>query len=217
MPEFEMLAFYIVTVMIIVVVLRLVIELRRKYDLRCFFIGYFISMVFFYLVLYAILISRFDLVPEIISSAVVALLTLAFVWAELSKRPELEMTASVPIIHDISTLSVFKADYHGMVSKPSTFLRIKEASFPDMNLLFNENLSFSFDLANIGYEEIMVHEYIFYIDGNRQKPIPLGRQPVSERLKLIAQQRTPVDMPQLNIKSAGFHKIYIKALATTEG
>jgi hypothetical protein len=173
-------------------------------------------MIFFYLVIYAILITRFDLVPEIISSAVIALLTLAFVWAELSKRPELIMLGSVPIVHDIQTLTIYKADYHGTLSKPSIFLRVREASFPETNHTFDEKFSFAVDLANIGYEEIMVHEYIILIDGKRQKPIPLGNLPYDERLRLIAQQRHPINMPSLNINSAGFHKISIQAIATAE-
>ncbi|HKZ93771.1 MAG TPA: hypothetical protein VJ249_04215 [Candidatus Bathyarchaeia archaeon] len=217
MFDFGQFAIYVLAIMVffVIPILRL-LELKRKYDFRCFVLGYYVCVVFFYLALYVIIIGKFELLPEVISSAVIALLTLAFVWAELSKRPELEMLGSVPLIRHSQTLSVYKADYHGTLSKPSTFLRIKEASFPNTDLQFNEGFSFAVDLANIGYEEIMVHEYVLYIDGKRQKPIPLGRLPNSERLRLTAQQRHPIDMPSLHVKSVGFHKISVKAIATTE-
>lgn len=212
----QILIYTIVILAFFVIPLIRLFSFKRKYDSSCFICGYYICIIFLYLIIYAIIITRFDLVPEIISSAVIALLTLAFVWTELSKRPEIIMLGSVPIVHDIQTLAIYKADYHGALSEPSRFLGVREASFAKTNNTFDEKFSFAVDLANIGYEEIMVHEYVLWIDGKRQKPIPLGNLPHDERLRLITQQRHPINMPPLNIKNAGLHKISIEAIATAE-
>ena len=191
------------------------LRLERKWDVRCFIVGYFVFVAFFSLVIFSLVIDRLDLIPELISSFVIALLTLTFVWAELSKRPELKLGDFAPIIRKKNTTDLaYKAGYHDEPPKPSRFLKIRQASYD--NLRFDEHFSFSVDLSNIGYQEIMVHEYVYYINGKRQKPIPLGEPPYDKRLRLITQDRHTIDMLRLRIKSAGFHKIRLVVIATNE-
>jgi len=179
-------------------------RLERKNDIKCFAIGDIIFMIFMFLLRF----SPADQVPSLISSLLVAELTLALVWVELSKRPELKLGNFVPIIHEEHTTGLaYKAGFHDEEPEPSRFLKIREVSYE--NLKFDEHFSFSVDLSNIGYGEIMVHDYTLYIDGKRQKPIPLGKPPYNERLRLVTQERHPIDMPSLYIKSAGFHRIHV--------
>ena len=185
-------------------------RLKRKYDLLCFIIGDYIFMFF----MLFLLLSKFEEVPELLSSLLIAELTLALVWVELSKRPELRLGDFVPLIYKKHTTGLdYKSGYHDEPPKPSAFLKLKEVSYE--NLKFDEKFSFSVDLSNIGYQEIMVHEYVYYIDGKRQKPIPLGEPPYDKRLRLITQDRHTIDMLPLHIKNAGFHKIHFEVIATT--
>lgn len=188
--------------------------LKRLWDARCFLIAYYISVTFFFLIFYSLIIDRLELVPQLISSLVVALLTLTLVWVELSKRPELRLLAFVPIIHDKHSTEFRKADYHGKLSKPSRFLSIREASFEDTK--FDDRFSFAVDLANIGYEEILVHEYVITLDGERKTPEALlSPSNTLERLVLRTQQRYTVNMLPLHVEKAGFHKIKVEVFATT--
>jgi len=216
MSNLEQAVIYIAGVIVITIILyylyNYVWRLERKYDLICFMIGDLILMFFLVLLVF----SKFEDVPTLLSSLFIAELTLALVWVELSKRPELKLGDFVPIIlksHTIGSGVDYKAGYHDEPPKPSTFLKIKEVSYK--NLKFDEYFSFSVDLSNIGYQEIMVHEYVIYIDGKRQNPIPLGKPPYYERARLITQERYTIDMPSLYIKSAGFHKIHFQVIAAT--
>lgn len=185
-------------------------KLERKYDVQCFIIGDCVFLIFIFL----LFVSKFEDVPSLLSSFFIAELTLALVWVELSKRPELKLGDFVPIIHTKHTTGLaYKAGYHDEPSKPSRFLEIRQVSHKDLK--FDEHFSFSIDLSNIGYQEIMVHEYVYYIDGKRQQPIALGEPPYDKRLRLITQDRHTIDMPSLYIKSAGFHKIRFQVIATT--
>ena len=107
-----------------------------------------------------------ELLPEIISSCVIAILTLVFVWAELSKRPELSLLDFCPIIRLSSGGIIFKGGFNNEPLFISKRLGIKELEQKDVE--FNEYFSFSVDLANIGYEEIVVHEFVREIDEKRQ-------------------------------------------------
>ena len=189
--------------------------MERKYDLICFVFGDAIFIIFFLLLLF----SNLEQVPSLLSSLVIAELTLALVWVELSKRPELKLLDFIPIIHSSTDTSFLKVGYNiGQLSSPSRFLGIREAS--DMNFIndakFGERFSFTVDLANIGYAEIMVHEYVEYIDGIRQRPMALVSQSnPQERLILRTQQRHTIDMSPLYVQTSGFHKLSIEVLATT--
>lgn len=108
-------------------------------------------------------------------------MTLVFVWAELSKRPELSLRGFCPIVFrkQISGGLEYK---EGISSEPlfvSQKLKIKELEH--FGVLFDESFSFTVDLANIGYEEIVVHEYVVKIDGKRQTPVPLWSIPGEDR------------------------------------
>lgn len=183
-------------------------RLERKNDVKFFILGDMIFMIFIY---FFILFP--EQVPDLISSLFIAELTLALVWVELSKRPELKLLDFIPIIHDTQTTMVYRADKFGRLSEPSKFLKIREASYEDLN--FDRQFSFTVDLSNIGYTEIMVHEYIVYLDGDRQAPIPLWSRPKLERLKLVTQQRHTIDILSLYIENSGLHKIKVEVLATT--
>jgi len=184
---------------------------ERKSDSICFLFGDAIAL-FFILFLSFCNIEQF---PSLLSSLVIAELTLALVWVELSKRPELKLGDFVPIIWKTVTPNEvqYKAGYHDEEPKPSRFLGIREVSHSDLK--FDSQFSFSVDSANIGYTEIGVHEYVIYIDGKRQLPIPLWSGPNEERLRLIAQERHTIDILPLHIESSGFHKIRIRVSATT--
>ena len=206
----EQLLFYIVGIIVLALLVYTVWRFERKCDVQCFFFGHIIFLTFLFL----FSISPVDQFPSLISSLVIAELTLALVWVELSKRPELKLGDLVPIIYKRHTTGLdYKAGFHDEEPKPSRFLKIKEVSY--QNLKFDERFSFSFDLSNIGYGEIMVHDYDYYIDGKKQSTIPLGTPPYDERLRLTTQKRHPIDMPTLYIKSAGLHKIYVMVSAMT--
>jgi len=210
MFTFEELLSIAVAILGSLIVAYFVRRLERKYDLQCFIIGNFLCVIFF------LLIWLFpQQLSSLIQSLFIAELTLALVWVELSKRPELKFLECIPIIHDRIGTGHRRADTHGQLSEPSTFLRIREATFPNIDLNFSTEFSFAVDLSNIGYQEIMVHEYVVYIDGQRQKPIPLGTQTNLERLRLITQGRYPINIFPLYIRTSGLHKIKIEALATT--
>jgi len=99
--------------------------------------------------------GNLQILSETISSLVIGWLTLALVWAELDKRPELSLLGFVPIVHDEKSTGLYKADYHDKVTGPSGFLKIREAIYPQFKgLRFDRQFSFAVDLANIGYEEI---------------------------------------------------------------
>ena len=188
-------------------------RMERKYDLLCFLFGDGIFIIFFLFLFF----SKSEQVPSLLSSLVIAELTLALVWVELSKRPELKLLSFVPIVHDRQTIQSYRADYHGELSEPSRFLQVREASYPnDENLKFDDRFSFSVDLSNIGYDEVVVHEYIVYLDGKRLRTTALtSKSNPLERLVLKTQQRHTIDVLPLFIESSGFHKIRIKVLATT--
>jgi len=188
-------------------------QTNRKCDAECFVIGEAILMFFVFL----LFLFSLDQMPSLLSSLVIAELTLALVWVELSKRPELKMGDLCPIIRDNRTWKLFyKAGYHNEPLFPSfasKLFKIKEVSYEAMK--FDELFSFSFDLSNIGYSEIVVHEFEYFIDGKKGRTLALGDIPEIKRLKLITQQREPIDIPPLGIKEAGFHKIRITVLAMT--
>jgi len=208
----------IVIAIVLIYILNYVWKLNRKYDLACFLIGDYIFMIFMFLLLF----SPFEQVPSLLSSLFIAELTLALVWVELSKRPELKLMSFVPIVWVFERpesgipLSILRADdgKQGQLSRPSRFLGIKEASIRYAK--FGKHFSFAIDLANIGYEEIMVHEYVIYIDGKRESFVALLLNEKSgERLSLKTQQRHTINLSPFSIKSSGFHKIRIEVLATT--
>lgn len=192
----------IVLAIILIYLFNFVWKLERKYDIKCFLIGDLIFMIFLLLLLF----SPLEQVPSLLSSLFIAELTLALVWVELSKRPELKLLDFIPIIHDIQTARVYRADYNGTLSEPSEFLKIREASYKDLK--FGEQFSFSVDLSNIGYGEIMVHQYLVYIDGKLRRTEPF-------KVSLITQERKPMIIPSLYINSHGFHRVDIKVLAST--
>ena len=191
----------IVIALVLFYLINFVLQLERKYDLNCFLIA---DGIFMFLLIF----TNFEDVPSLLGSFFIAELTLALVWVELSKRPELKLGDFVPIIYKKKTTGLaYKSGFHDEEPEPSRFLKIKEVSYE--NLKFDERFSFSVDLSNVGYGEMMVHDYTLYIDGKRQKPIPLGKPPYDKRLRLITQERQPIDMPSLNIKNAGFHRIHV--------
>jgi len=186
-------------------------RLQRKTDIYGYLFGLIILAIF---LIFLFPISTVEQFPSLISSLVIAELTLALVWVELSKRPELDMSDLVPIIRDKhSTGIAFKAGYSSEPTLSSRLFKIREVCSEDLK--FDESFSFSFDLSNIGYGEIMVHDYDVYVDGKKQSTLALGIEPQIERLKLITQQREPVDVPALNIKSNGFHRIEVRVSAMT--
>lgn len=188
---------------------RYVLNLHRKYDRIFFIFGDIIFIVFYLFIGFTPFDVFLSAVPELVSSLVISELTLVLAWIELSKRPELKMSSLAPIIfgNDRGTkFVVYKTGFENEAPKPSKFLKIKEVT-PD-NLKFDD-FSFSVDLANIGFEEIMVHDYVMYIDDKRQNAIPLGNPPYDERLRLITQQRHAEDLPSLGITTSGFHKLKV--------
>lgn len=100
---------------------------------------------FSFLIYLSILMGDFQLLSETISSLVIGWLTLALVWAELDKRPELALLGFVPIIQDEKTRNIYKADYHGNLTDPSRFLKIREARALNLgqHYLFGDRDSFS--------------------------------------------------------------------------
>lgn len=214
MFDFVQFAIYVVAILFFLVIpLMQFAQLKRKYDFWCFYIGYYISMLFLFLVLYAILIGKFELLPEIISSAVIALLTLAFVWVELSKRPELKLLDFVPITHIVGVTQIWKTGENtGKLSNPSRILGIREAT----DVTFSEHSSFCVDVANVGYEEIMTHEYVVFIDGAKRSTQPLlSESNALERLTLKTQQRHTINIDRLYLHTSGLHKIRLEVYATT--
>jgi hypothetical protein len=143
------------------------------------------------------------------------MLTLALVWVELSRRPELFFAGINPIIRsEEPKLYVLDINSLGKLSSPSRFLKIREAS----DLDFNKYFSYSFDIENIGYEEVVIHEYIVSIDNKEEPPVPLfSPDNLTERLTLRTQQRHPVWIFPLDFKTEGFHKVRIQVKATTIG
>lgn len=183
----------------------------------CFAGAYYMGEAFSFLIYLSFLMGNLQVLSETISSLVIGWLTLALVWAELDKRPELRLLEFVPIVHTLATMALWKADYHGEILGPSKYLKIKEASNPkNKGFRFDQQFSFSIDLANIGYDEIVVHEYVVYLDGKKRPPVALATpSPVDQRLSLRTQQRYPIDMQPLNISTPGFHTLRIEVLATT--
>ena len=188
-------------------------KLERKYDLWCFVVAYFIFWGFVWVIDISILMDKFELAPQIISSLVIAELTLALVWVELSKRPELKLLGFVPITHIVGVLQIWKAGENvGRLSNPSRVLGIREA----IDVPISIHSSFSVDVANVGYEEIMAHEYVVFIDGKRESPKALlSESNPQERLILRTQQRHTINIEPLHIRSPGFHKIRMEVYATT--
>jgi hypothetical protein len=194
-----------------IIAVYVVSRFQRKVDVQCFLVG--IAIVEFFLI-FLFPISTVEQFPSLISSLVIAELTLALVWVELSKRPELEMSDLSPIIRDKHSTGIqFKAGYHKEPSFYSRLFKIREVCSEDLK--FDEYFSFAFDLSNIGYGEIMVHDYEVYIDGKKQSTFALGMQPKVKRLRLITQQREPIDIPALYIKTTGFHRIDVRVSAMT--
>lgn len=210
------------TVLISVIVLLIFIVLPfvrlmqllggRKYDFWCFFLGYYLAVGFFSLGLFSIIILKPELLPEIISSGVIAGLTLALVWVELSKRPELKLLNPVLSIQipDISgTASVTASEERGQLSQISpNFLGVFEADFKNALWKFDKNFSFEVDVANIGYEEIKVHEYVVVVDGKKIRKENLD-------IPLTTQERHPFSTGVLGIEKPGLHKLRIEVNATT--
>jgi len=193
-----------------------IFRLKRKNSALCFIAAYYMGEVFSFLFYLSIRMGNLQTLSETISSLVIGWLTLALVWAELDKRPELSLLDFVPLIHDERTRNVYKADYHGKVTGPSRFLKIREASYPQLqDLRFDRQFSFAVDLANIGYEEIVAHEYVIHLDGERQQPVALLTLPPDQRLSLKTQQRYTINIQPLNIGTAGFHKVRVEVSATT--
>lgn len=193
-----------------------IFTLKRKYSAICFTAAYYMGEAFSFLIYLSILMGNLQLLSETISSLVIGWLTLALVWAELDKRAELALLDFVPIIHDEKTTNLYKADYHGNLTDPSRLLKIREASYPQLkDLRFDKQCSFAVDLANIGYEEIVAHEYVVYVDGVRRRPVALLTLPPDQRLTLKTQQRYTIDMEGLGMEKAGFHKVRIEVSATT--
>ncbi len=200
-----------------ILLIRFVLRLERKYDSVFFFFGIVIFIIFYLFIGFTPFDNFVNLIPNIVFSLVIAELTLALVWVELSKRPELKLLEFIPIIHDRQTTGRKRADNLSKLSQSSRFLKIREASYPNYeDLKFEKQSSFSVDLSNIGYEEIMVHEYIIYIDGKKGSPQELfSKLEPSERLTLKTQQRHTIDILPLYIESSGLHKIRIGVFATT--
>jgi len=221
MFDLEMLArvtFYIITPVFFFTAPLLLLILRkieRKYDLWCFLSGYYVSGMFIFLALYSLLVlNNFDLMATSISSLVIALLTLALVWVELSKRPELRLLDFVPIIYDKQFCIVYKADFANKLTKPSRFLKIREANSDSPT--FEQRLGFAVDLSNIGYEEVAVHEYVVHYDGTRDLVVPLLLSQQTERLKLVTQQRYTINIqPLYKAAASGFHSVRVDVVATT--
>jgi len=193
-----------------------IFRLKRKHSVICFGAAYYMGEAFSFLIYLSILMGNLQLLSEVVSSLVIGWLTLALVWAELDKRPELALLGFVPIIHDERTTNLYKADYFGNLTDPSRLLKIREASYPQLeDLRFDRQCSFAVDLANIGYEEIVAHEYVVYVDGVRGRPVALLTLPPDQRLTLKTQQRYTINMEALGMEKAGFHKVRIEVSATT--
>jgi len=213
MFNLEQMIFYVLATLIIIVLpLLTLFKLERKWDQRCLVVGYYTCMVFFYLVIFSLSIGKFELVPTIISSLVIALLTLALTWVELSKRPELKLLDFIPITHVLPD-TIWKVGFNvGQLSTQSRFLKIREACGMKITI----HSSFSVDLANVGYGEIMVHEYVYYVDGRSQTTKGLvSESNAQERLILKTQQRHTINIPRLYIRKPGFHKLRLDVSAST--
>lgn len=182
----------------------------RKYDFICAFIGYYVILGFVSIAFLSIIIGKLELLPDVISSCVIAMLTLALVWVELSKRPELKMLDFIPTAHfHIADEGVeWRADREpGQLSEPSKLLGVIEASYKNPNLKFNEKFSFTVDISNIGYEEIVVHEFIVFVDGKITRRDCLDKG-------LRTQERLGINTYFLGV-GPGFHKVRLQVLATT--
>lgn len=211
---------YILAVVFVVVPLIFLWRLKRKYDLMCFIFAYYISEIFIILIGISIVIGNLELMSSAISSLVIALLTLALVWVELSKRPELALLRFVPLLREMDsgtgTMEYLRPDRGKQLSILSRFLGIKEASYSNSSLKFDGRFSFDVDLANIGYEEISVYECNVYLDSEKKKQFPLYADIVKEEtLSLKTQQRHTIDTYPLSIEKSGFHSMRIEVLAAT--
>jgi len=144
---------YALSVIILPVLFLYKWKLERKHDLWCFLFGYYISDIFLFLIIFALEGGNLESIPNMISSLVIALLTLAVVWVELGKRPELRLLHFIPIIHVLPD-KIWIVGYNtGKLSNPSTVLKVREAS----DVKVTTRLSFTIDLANIGYGEIIMN------------------------------------------------------------
>jgi hypothetical protein len=183
-----------------------ILYLERKCDKTCFAFGGVISILFLPLVIILFQNGKLTEAISIISSLVIALLTLALVWVEWSKRPELKLLDFIP-----GVMGLKAGVYGGLLSKPSRFLKIREASGQE----YSEKMTFSVDLSNVGYEEIVVHEFVVSIDNVRKLPSAFSEESKGIRLILKSQQRYSMEPFTLTNIKPGFHTLSVDVIATT--
>jgi hypothetical protein len=187
----------------------------RQRDINIFFIGLFIFLLFIIVIIISLVFGKFELVPELVSSAVISQLTLTLIWIELSKRPELTLRGLAPIIYrGDPAQSMFAANLVNELPQPSFFWGIVELHTPVPSPL--QFLSFQMYVANVGYDEIMISEYVAELD--KMKPIGrLLQEKDTEGVLLKAQQRHKIMFPSLGLEKPGFHKLKLGVYASTTG
>lgn len=186
-----------------------VTKLKRKYSVICFTAAYYMGVAFSFLIYLSILTANLQALTETIASLTIGWLTLALVWSELDKRPELGLLNFIPVAYNpggkVSESYQCPANREpGQISKKSRFWKIREASFSDPDLKFDKSFSFSFDLSNIGYEEIVPNNYVVFVDGKTIREGEFGD------VVLRAHQKRELSTGLLAIQTAGFHEVSIE-------
>jgi len=183
------------------------LRLNRRIDFYCAMLSLFVGIAFFYIIAYfEILPNRLDLFPSTISSLAIVWLTLALVWVELSKRPELLFMNPVPVACvgcNRGEPFFFRADSTGSSLELPSLTRIGKASFPKSKHKF-ENLYFDIELTNLGNQEIMVRKYCFAEDSENPIWVTLNKSLANEQIECLR-------IGPLLSGQTGFRKIHVEA------
>ena len=202
-------AIYVLYGLITIVAPILVTKLKRKYSVICFTAAYYMGVAFSFLIYLSILTANLQALTETIASLTIGWLTLALVWSELDKRPELRLLNFIPVAYNpggkVSESYQCPANREpGQISKTSRFWKIREASFSDPDLKFDKAFSFRVDLTNIGYEEIVPNNYVVSVDGKTIREEEFGKE------ALRTHQKRELSTSFLAIQTAGFHEVSIE-------
>ena len=195
-------------------------ELRER-DINCALIGSIILSIFVAAIIISAGYNRADLIPDLLSSVVIAELTLTLIWLELGKRAELTLRGILPILYYSSHLP-FPKNYSDLtarydITSPCVYFKeIREAKF-DRNIGERlDDFSFRIYVANMGQEEITVHEFVTILDESRPSMTQLLTED-GKPITLKCQQRHTISIPYLGLKKTGFHKLWISVYTATSG
>jgi hypothetical protein len=167
--DFTLALYIIVLVAFLVVPFLYLLTLRRRYDIICFYIGYYLIIAFFVLAFTEGIIGMGSAIPETIGSLVIGLLTLALVWVELDKRAELLLMNPIPLAWN--TKNPYGPGYESpedeLSFQESSWMKAGTVTFLKKKLFFDNQFAFKFDVTNLGNEKIMLNKYYVYVDGNK--------------------------------------------------